>query len=517
MPTTPEQMTRFILKNRTKISDHEQIKKISLYLFSLAITNKKAAEAFLEENHRFLHVLASIVSEEQLMKFSRANSQELVDKLVLYAKLDGALAAKMRNAGLNKPKNDEVNAYLQIIRNKQEQEPRQPIPPENGRTLLAIKNNKEVVKKYGEYGVNVSDEFIPIVTRHTRDFNKKLYSVGSSNSREIILLDPEDKILQELYTILKKKLGHSSNPTEILEVVKTLTKTCFADNSPDQFISSNLAQGKKVISLSEFILHGQGVCRHHTLLNSYFLSRLVSDGILQGEVIHHRQDFDKGAHTWSLFHDRENGKVYSLDSLWNNLTCITDNPGSLNRLYNSNVEDEIHSRYFTNKPVPGNQRQGINAFSPKLQLPLIKEEVKNFINWEQQVNPVLLQEPNNLPHTPSLIEKINEIKSNIEIKKFEVGNYLLFQGGRILTLNSGEKKRVPHRIYEIYEAIKNHSNYSTDPHQATKLWDEINKHAHNGINNPRNGRHIDTTKFYREIIQTYKKEENDNAQLPTYR
>lgn len=111
-------------------------------------------------------------------------------------------------------------------------------------------------------------------------------------------------------------------------------------------MEKHLKEGHPVISLDEFMQSGMGICRHHTLLNTYLMSRLVEDGILQGEVIHQRHSFQKnGAHTWNLFRDTKDGTLYSLDSLWNNVTSLADNPGDLNRLYGFDVESGIKAAF----------------------------------------------------------------------------------------------------------------------------------------------------------------------------
>lgn len=494
---TPESLIRHYLKHRNKISDINEIRKISRQLFKLAINNKEAAEALLEENNRFLSVLTSVVRVDELLAFARANSRTLVEKLIAYAGIEHAVASQMSAAVSNRHGN-ERDVIFQGARRLQ---------PDGGRTVFAVRHNANIIERNGQKGINIDGQFTPMVTRKTRDFSKKLCSAGAS-TREIILLDPDDELLKKLYDKLRKQLGTTSNPVEILETVKKLTRECFPGTKPEELIKLNKQNGNDVISLSDFILEGQGVCRHHTLLNSYFLSRLKNDGLLNGDIIHHRQNFGhRGAHTWSLYHDR-NGKLYSLDSLWDDVTCVTDNPGAINALYRQDVEAEISRMHFAGTPVvQGNQRQ----VSPPPQgiKHLLREQM---VEWHKMDNIDHLKNPIIIERPLSVTDKINQIKTMIETMPFTVGSYVFFEGGRILKLNDGQEKRVPHRVYEIYEAIKKYTNYSTDPVQAKALLTEMQKHAQDGLDNPRTGQDKTTTALYSDIANYKTNESNINLE-----
>ena len=482
MPT-PAEITEKFIKNRRSYTERKAVIDISLYLFSLALKDRSAAEALLKEPNRFLQVLSSCLSREKFLEFARANSKTLICKLADYAYLDDALKQEMLHAASTKPENKELNKILEIMRGLGS-----PVS-QQGRTFLAGNHNKRVVEKNGQKGVAIGEQFVPIVTRNTRDFNQKICSAGASSEREIILLDPDDPVLKNAYWSLKKKLGPTSNPQEVLKVVKEMTRACLPLSSPDQLIKNHLDANRPVVSLSEFILKKQGVCRHHSLLNAYFLSRLVSDNLLHGEVIHHRQNFNKSAHTWNLFRNDKDGKVYSLDSLWDDLTCITDNPGAINRLYNQNVEAMIHGMHFANKSGEAKNKLPLHAI----------KKVAGFYNSPQMPNAF---RANFKQETPaSLQEKIEEIKAEIEMKTFKVGSFLLFKGGRLVTLTNGQEKRVPHRVYEIYEAIKqSDGNYVNCADNAALLWKEIQKHAADGKAKPRPKQHESTTRLYSDIV-----------------
>ena len=451
MPTAAAEQVKALLEHRHHITDKEQKIQWCRFLFDLALSDSDAAEALLATPNRFVQIIPEAISREKLLKFAATRSEALVNKLIIEAGLSSHLKEEMLQAAA-RPKN--LDQKFDAIRNMNRKQ-----DGSEGRTLLAIQNNRQLQKKDNSHGIMVNNEFIPMVDRNTRDFNKKLCSVGASKDREVIFLDPEDELLKKLYERLKNHLPSPSNPEIILDEIKKLTQRCFKEGNPDPFIENNLKNGKKIISLSEFIRKGQGVCRHHTLLNAYFLSRLVKDGVLEGQVIHHRQDFaQEGAHTWNIF-QAQNGKVYSLDSLWNNVTCITDNPGAINSLYGHDVEKKINEMHF---PVPPIRKQ-----SPREQLKSIS--------------------------TPA--DKIDKIKKYIENSHFPVGNYFLWKGGLTLNLDDGRQKRLPHRVYEIYKAIQN-DDYSN----LEELWGTIKTHAENALNNPRRGRNTTTTTFYENIV-----------------
>jgi hypothetical protein len=364
-----------------------------------------------------------------------------------------------------------------------------------GRTQLAIQGNPLIRDRNNTKGIKLGNEFIPMVTRETRDFNKKLCSVGSSLSREVILLDPNDQLLRTHYEKLKIQLPPITDPDPqvILEKVKKLTRDCFIEKKPDSFIKENIRNGKQIISLSEFISKKQGVCRHHALLNAYFLSRLVQDGLLQGEVIHHRQNFDQGAHTWNIFHAK-NGKVYSLDSFWDNVTCITDNPGALDSLYSHNVEAKIKKMHFAVRVKESDVKEQRKSIAQAAAI------LKKHLCMKNLGLQIIQGNFKPLPNPPSAAEKINQIKHYIENINFPVGDYFLWKGGLILKLEDGREKRVPHRVYEIYQTIRKSDQYLTNPLNTQKLWQNVQMHAQKALDHPRIGRDSKTTAFYNSIV-----------------
>lgn len=147
--------------------------------------------------------------------------------------------------------------------------------------------------------INMQDKKHPVVTRDTRDFLQKLCSVGASSNREVIELTPHSPQLLTKYQKIKDKISKEMPTERILAAVISVTRNCFPSTSLDDL--SQLSS-RSVINLEVFISNGKGVCRHHALLNAYFLSCLVRDGYVYGEVIHHRQNLPGGeAHAWNAF------------------------------------------------------------------------------------------------------------------------------------------------------------------------------------------------------------------------
>lgn len=221
------------------------------------------------------------------------------------------------------------------------------------RTQVAKERNSDISQEGQDFFIQINGQKYPMVSQTTRNFNQKIYSVGSTEGREYIELDPNSKQLNELYANLRKEISKQNPPLSIIDMLKKIaevTKSLFEIRDEKRlhaFIQDQLRSSNPVVSLDSFITNRIGVCRHHTLLNAYFLSRLSQDQLIKGEVIHHRQDIVGGAHTWNIFIDHKNEptKVYSLDSLWNEIYCITDNPGCLKHYYGA--EDEIMKRYVT--------------------------------------------------------------------------------------------------------------------------------------------------------------------------
>ncbi|WP_131778656.1 hypothetical protein [Legionella bozemanae] len=250
------------------------------------------------------------------------------------------------------PSSFEIIKNENNLNNAEEAQAGTPIQPlaEMDRTKLALEHHHHRIRYvHGVPYINYQDKDCPVVTRDVRNFNQRVFSIGSSSSREMIMLDPEAESLKKLYAELRQNIRVGATTLEILQEISKLTQKTFPISETTllkEFVEKHLKEGNPIIPLDAFMQTGIGLCRHHTLLNAYLMSRLVEDGILQGEVIHQRHSFQKhGAHTWNLFRDTKDGTLYSLDSLWKNVTSLADNPGDLNRLYGFDVESGIKAAF----------------------------------------------------------------------------------------------------------------------------------------------------------------------------
>jgi hypothetical protein len=382
-------------------------------------------------------------------------------------------------------------------------------------------------------------------------------SVGSEKE-EILELDSGNQLLEALYEGLKRKLINLADPEKLINVVDPeiifsnvirLTRCCFPNANPDEFIQRELKKEKPNICLSQFILEEQGHSRHHALLNAYFLSRLVKDELLFGTVICCRKKLQAEFHTWNLFQDTK-GRVYSIDSLKNEMFCINSQPGKLTGLYSQSVETEIIQTFRIKKdpvdPIVNNQPKRlpslysqctetkINKTSGKkkaLADPIVNSQPKGLPSLYSQrtetkinktsgkkkalADPIVNNQPKGLSslYSQRTETKINEtfgnkdnkvlinyVKEKIEKITFPVDSCCFWEGGLPLKL-LGRERRVPHRLYEIYIKISTNKSYSDDPEAARQLLQSIQKSAQDALDNPRAGRNGRTTRFYEEITK----------------
>ena len=324
MPFTLKKFLQQYFKNRKTIATSpEQFALIVNGFFECALQDKEIAVLLLSEDNRIVQKISE-KNDDDFLRFKAAHP-DLFEQLLAKARLSEARSKVLRSR------------YLQD---------RLPLP-DGGRTLLAVQRNEWLKRGLGDE-ISVSHNGIeyPMITRHTRDFNVGLCSVGSSSSREIIVLDPSSRLLQAYYSLIIKSAAEKCLSTqEVLQLVLRSTRNVFPSSAAHKLPEKPKVE-PFVMLLDEFMNAGAGVCRHHTLLNAYVLSRLVADGILQGDVIHHRQNIGRGAHTWNIFQDKRDGKWYSLDSLWDKLICLDDNPGKVNEVYtDAHIEEKLRERY----------------------------------------------------------------------------------------------------------------------------------------------------------------------------
>lgn len=485
--TQQADQVRALIDGRKSIKP-EDLDSSAMLMFSLALKEHDAAEEMLRIPNRLVQTLSLCVKKQDFIDFAQ-KYPDLIEKLIEYALLDNediVLANRMREHA-----------------------------PLSGRTQL-LKAVPDVKIVGEDYFYNYGGKDCPVVTRRTRVFSAQiLFSIGASGTREYIKLDPESPKLKTHYNRLMTMLTPGMSTEDILKQVSLITQGIFVSTDVDDYIAKNLASGNMVIGLDEFAREGLGVCRHHTLLNAYFLSRLVRDHKLMGEVIHHRQDIPGGAHTWNLFIDNKSTpkKLYSLDSLWKSLICLSDNPGALDKLYSdratgkkANVEQLLQDR-FNISALAAAQPEAQQPQAEKQRLAEEPEQRQDELGDLKDQNllddqPMHIQEdtkgalPKNSNRSQSEIIAI--VKSNIEKQTFQVGDYFFFQGGKNINISSDVKKRVPHRVADIYCLI---IELEQQKISAPECLEQIKATAVKALRNPRPGRKQTTTTFYQSILE----------------
>lgn len=476
---TKAEEVRAIIQHRKSISSSD-LPLAARKMFELAMQDEDAAMEMLSAPGGYINSLIL-----NLFKLLGQNDHLFINFAVTYPHLIGLLIERTRL---------ETQDSFLANRLRDFQTPAQVSEENYGRTHL-LKDVPAIQFRSGSYFYNYQGHDYPVVSRHTRDFSSGvLFSLGASDSREYIKLDPNSTRLNELYGWIKRMIRPAMSTEEILTLIMQWTRKIFYSTDIERFVDASLAAGNKVIGLEAFTISGVGVCRHHTLLNAYCLSRLVADKILNGEVIHHRQNILDGAHTWNLFSDSQTKKLYSLDSLWNKLICVSENPGALNELYQDEVEQLIQDRFNLLAPADSKPTEQPQIVEERRHPEEEQEELDDFPADSLPAKKKGTQDA--LNHQPA--EVISKIKNNIESQTFHVGNYFFFQGGKNISINSQVKKRVPHRVADIYHLILKLEERGIS---AEECLASIKEAAHQAIVKPRPGRKQTTTAFYNSILE----------------
>lgn len=175
-------------------------------------------------------------------------------------------------------------------------------------------------------------------------------SVSKSEvSREIILLDPNSKYLDETYQAFKKQ-----NKDLLKNKIRVISKLAQLEIWAKKFLNLNekenmdvvvkkwledggdtIAYGNNkqvaVIPLEYFIKNKTAVCRVYSLCLFYMLNRLIEDKILPRGKAHHFQSivsYDNnrpGSHAFAVFHDTKNKESYVIDPMFKITSSITKN------------------------------------------------------------------------------------------------------------------------------------------------------------------------------------------------
>lgn len=354
--------------------------KASIRLFFAAVQDAEAAELFFASPNCFHDHLLQQVSFKRFIQFALRRSPELVKCLIDYAKLPSELAQTLYEL-------NSVSILKPVTRRDLQ------------RTIHALRYHTHIIENDIPLLI-IDDKKYPLISRHTRDFTREiLVSAGSHRDRETILLDPHSPLLNAEYLMLKSSLKTGLSIDVLLKSVLDKTRQLLP--------STELLHAEtKLVTLDNYIKQGCGVCRHHSMLNAYFLSRLVNDELLHGDVIHHRQGFSEGVHTWNLFRDARDGVLYSLDSLWNNISILSRVPGVLDALYCSTVEAVIRARHMVS---------GSDEFFQ---------------------------------------EKLNALKERIENYTILSRTVMFFKEDVVIQLDDGQKKQVPFALAILHQQIR---------------------------------------------------------------
>lgn len=244
----------------------------------------------------------------------------------------------------------------------------------NGLDNLGIRTNL-MGNYWGPAGLNKETNEIFIgkkkytaISRNVTNFSTQLIaSLGSSNSREILILNPDKSpLLDEHYQNLKKQLQdleQEKGELSYQEIFKTVgdyvkEKIFFTANESHanndrllEKIITNKKNKKKtfenkknpIISIEKFIKKGAGVCRHHSLVTANLLDRLTKEKnpLLKGHVYQVRSNFsDTAAHTWNTFVvENQEKEQWHIDSFWGFETNLKESEAYLKRQYGKNAID----------------------------------------------------------------------------------------------------------------------------------------------------------------------------------
>ncbi|MCB1119548.1 MAG: hypothetical protein KDK65_06275 [Chlamydiia bacterium] len=215
-------------------------------------------------------------------------------------------------------------------------------------------------KKFSN-GLETSLQGYTVLSGNVRNFaSTPIASCGSTASREILLLDPNDSPkLAAHYEHLQKQIGEETDTEVILKkVAQYIQKEIFPGTKVESLINRARQthqttthrdypeQKIPLIPIDTFIENQVGVCRHHALVLAYLLDRLKQDGKLDGTIHHIRDAVQGGAHVWVNFIPRhkagESHAKWHLDSLWDVLENYATQLGYENlRIYGKARKNQI--------------------------------------------------------------------------------------------------------------------------------------------------------------------------------
>ncbi|MBM3207439.1 MAG: hypothetical protein FJZ57_02380 [Chlamydiae bacterium] len=201
-------------------------------------------------------------------------------------------------------------------------------------------------------------------------------SVGTNPfGREIILLDPESKKVQNFYTckIVQPNSSILTRETTLVEKFQKITqkfdiyfskythiedyddrfteqwkKEHPIEDYPQYYYTSDInGESTPIIPIDDYIKSRFGVCRHRSILASYVINRLMMENShlfdVKGHVLHMRENTDTGgSHAWLWFVSDANPIIH-IDPMWNEVVVLDNGPkDEYSRLaYIQNLKDRV--------------------------------------------------------------------------------------------------------------------------------------------------------------------------------
>lgn len=197
--------------------------------------------------------------------------------------------------------------------------------------------------------LTIKNKTYSVVTSETDNFfnpSQPLVSVGSSSSREMILLEPDkNSIINQHYDVfvllinsfLKKQKISKISPEHFLQLVNIQMSQIFPHSDEKKInelillgiidIQTPKSNGQPCISIEKFLQNKAGICRHHSLVAAYLMDRYITEHSEQcdfkGKPQIMRDNIKGGAHAWvTLICDK--GRSYCFDSLNNVMGNLAD-------------------------------------------------------------------------------------------------------------------------------------------------------------------------------------------------
>lgn len=140
-------------------------------------------------------------------------------------------------------------------------------------------------------------------------------------AREAIVVSERDGVLPNAYRDLLKRLGRHPERLDDLTIIRIVHATVRemlpgGEQATNAIIRDRLgsAGSDEKIDLSVFVVGKAGVCRHRGLLGTYFLEKLIKDGVRVGMRSIDRNEMDAGGHAWARFVPKKTGQILISDA-----------------------------------------------------------------------------------------------------------------------------------------------------------------------------------------------------------